>query len=160
MPSPPLADVSDRLARPKRPARKCLPDACHLAPPTSAVPRHDLSASTRLHDGGATPEDRAPRTARTRHHPSLGDSMTSDVSSSPVAVVTGGARGIGLAIGRWFLAHGQCVALLDIDANTLAQSVAALDDPGRLLALHCDVSDPRRVQSAVEAIEARFGRID
>jgi meso-butanediol dehydrogenase/(S,S)-butanediol dehydrogenase/diacetyl reductase len=86
--------------------------------------------------------------------------MTSDVSSSPVAVVTGGARGIGLAIGRWFLAHGQCVALLDIDANTLAQSVAALDDPGRLLALHCDVSDPRRVQSAVEAIEARFGRID
>ena len=86
--------------------------------------------------------------------------MTSDVSSTPVAVVTGGARGIGLAIGRWFLAHGHRVALLDIDAETLAHAAAAIDDGASLLALPCDVSDPRQVQSSVAAIEARFGRID
>jgi len=41
-------------------------------------------------------------------------------------VVTGGSRGIGLAIGRWFLAHGYRVALIDRDAATLDASVAAL----------------------------------
>ncbi len=86
--------------------------------------------------------------------------MTSDVSSSPVAVVTGGARGIGLAIGRWFLAHGHRVALLDIDAPTLDHAAAQLAGTDRVLALHCDVADPARVQAAVDAIAARFGRID
>jgi NAD(P)-dependent dehydrogenase (short-subunit alcohol dehydrogenase family) len=86
--------------------------------------------------------------------------MTSDVSSSPVAVVTGGARGIGLAIGRWFLAHGHRVALLDIDAETLARAAAGLADEARVLALHCDVSDRDRVAASVEAIARRFGRID
>ena len=86
--------------------------------------------------------------------------MASDVSSSPVAVVTGGARGIGLAIGRWFLAHGHRVALLDIDADTLAAAAAALGDADRVLGLPCDVADPARVQSSVDAIAARFGRID
>ena len=86
--------------------------------------------------------------------------MTSDVSSSPVAVVTGGARGIGLAIGRWFLAHAHRVALLDIDAETLARTAADLDDEARVLALHCDVSDPERVRASVDTIASRFGRID
>jgi NAD(P)-dependent dehydrogenase (short-subunit alcohol dehydrogenase family) len=86
--------------------------------------------------------------------------MTSDVSSTPVAVVTGGARGIGLAIGRWFLAHGHRVALLDIDAKELMPAAAALGEPATVLALHCDVSDPKQVQAAVGAIAARFGRID
>ncbi len=88
--------------------------------------------------------------------------MTSDVSSSPVAVVTGGARGIGLAIGRWFLAHGHRVALLDIDAETLAAAAATFAEAehDRVLAPHCDVSDPASVAAAVAAVEARFGRID
>jgi NAD(P)-dependent dehydrogenase (short-subunit alcohol dehydrogenase family) len=86
--------------------------------------------------------------------------MTSDVSSSPVAVVTGGARGIGLAVGRWFLAHGYRVALIDIDAPTLVAAAAGLGDEARVLAQPGDVSDPRAVQSAVDAVVARFGRID
>jgi NAD(P)-dependent dehydrogenase (short-subunit alcohol dehydrogenase family) len=86
--------------------------------------------------------------------------MTSDVSSTPVAVVTGGARGIGLAIGRWFLAHGHRVALLDIDAETLVRAAAGLADEARVLALHCDVSDRDRVAASVDAIARRFGRID
>jgi meso-butanediol dehydrogenase/(S,S)-butanediol dehydrogenase/diacetyl reductase len=86
--------------------------------------------------------------------------MTSDVSSTPVAVVTGGARGIGLAVGRWFLAHGHRVALLDIDVRTLTATAAALGDEASVLALHCDVSDPVAVQGSIDAVAARFGRID
>jgi len=85
--------------------------------------------------------------------------MTPDNSSMPVAVVTGGARGIGLAIGEWFLEHGHRVALLDIDDDTLAQTAARLNDD-RVLAVHCDVSDPRQVQAAVDKVGAAFGRID
>ena len=43
--------------------------------------------------------------------------------ATPVAFVTGGARGIGLACGQWFLDHGYHVALIDIDAATLARTV-------------------------------------
>ncbi|MDP9971937.1 NAD(P)-dependent dehydrogenase (short-subunit alcohol dehydrogenase family) [Variovorax paradoxus] len=81
-------------------------------------------------------------------------------SSSRVAVVTGGARGIGLAIGRWFLAHGYSVALLDIDGATLDQAVAEVAQPAKLLGLHCDVSKPSQVESAAKAVVERFGRVD
>ena len=74
--------------------------------------------------------------------------------------MTGGARGIGLAIGRWFLNHGHRLALIDIDADTLARTDAALADPQRVLAVHCDVSQPDQVAAAVAAVDSRFGRID
>lgn len=81
-------------------------------------------------------------------------------SSTPVAVVTGGARGIGLAIAQWFLANGHRVALLDIDLETLTATAARLNNPQGVLALHCDVSEPAQVQAAIEAVDATFGRID
>ena len=80
-----------------------------------------------------------------------------------VAVVTGAARGIGLAIARLFLERGFCVALLDIDTAMLPPTEAALSDshgPDRVLAIVCDVSDPAQVAAAFERIVARFGRID
>ena len=57
--------------------------------------------------------------------------MNTSLSSLParVAVVTGGARGIGRAIGEWFLHKGYRVALLDNDAPTLDQTVAELAQP-------------------------------
>ena len=83
-------------------------------------------------------------------------------TSSPqrVAVVTGGARGIGLAIARWFLAHEYRVALIDIDAQTLSGTEAALADPERVLALQGDVSQPPQVTRCMAAVVERFGRID
>ncbi len=84
-------------------------------------------------------------------------------SSAPVALVTGGARGIGLAIGRWFLANGHRVAQLDIDAETLASTAAELArevDARRVLAVHADVSNPAQVDAGVGRVEAAFGRID
>ena len=79
---------------------------------------------------------------------------------SPVAVITGGARGIGLAVAQWFLAHGHRVALWDIDARTLQQTEQTLNDAERVLAVACDVSQPDQVQAATAATVARFGRID
>jgi meso-butanediol dehydrogenase / (S,S)-butanediol dehydrogenase / diacetyl reductase len=81
-------------------------------------------------------------------------------SHTPVAVVTGGARGIGLAIGKWFLARNCCVALIDIDHETLAKTETELDAPHRLIALHADVSEPAQVDAAVNAVAEKFGRID
>ncbi|NOT61981.1 MAG: SDR family oxidoreductase [Acidobacteria bacterium] len=76
-----------------------------------------------------------------------------------VAVVTGAARGIGLAIAQKFLATGYRVALLDYDAETLAQTAEALREQA-MLAVECDVSNPTQVQAAIERVVAHFGRID
>lgn len=86
--------------------------------------------------------------------------MTVSTHSTPVAVITGGARGIGLAIGQWFLAHDHRVVLIDIDADTLRKTDAMLNDPQHVLALHCDVSDPEQVQTSIDKVMATFGRID
>jgi meso-butanediol dehydrogenase / (S,S)-butanediol dehydrogenase / diacetyl reductase len=84
----------------------------------------------------------------------------SDKASARVAVVTGGARGIGLAIARWFLAHGQRVALLDIDVETLSRAASELDRPDDVLPIHCDVSSPQQVDDSITKVAAFFGRID
>jgi len=86
--------------------------------------------------------------------------MNASPTATPVAVVTGGARGIGLETGRWFLAHGYRIALLDIDGKTLAAAAAALQRPDEVLALEVDVSKPDQVQRGIDAVAARFGRID
>jgi NAD(P)-dependent dehydrogenase (short-subunit alcohol dehydrogenase family) len=78
----------------------------------------------------------------------------------PVAVVTGGARGIGLAVGRWFLAHGHRVVLVDRDAVTLERAVADVGRPDDLVGIHCDVSVEAQVESAAREVDARFGRVD
>ena len=77
-----------------------------------------------------------------------------------VAVVTGAARGIGLAIARRFLGEQWGVALLDIDGETLAGAEKSLADPDRVLAIVCDVAEPEQIDAAVERVAARFGRID
>jgi meso-butanediol dehydrogenase / (S,S)-butanediol dehydrogenase / diacetyl reductase len=86
-------------------------------------------------------------------------------ANTPVAIVTGAARGIGLAIAHWFLNRGYRVALIDIDADTLTPAAAQLkevlgEEGGRLLALHTDVSRPEQVQDAVQRTVQAFGRID
>ena len=89
--------------------------------------------------------------------------MTSTVplaANAPVAIVTGGARGIGLAIGQWFLARGHHIALLDIDNETLQRSVAAFDRPDAVLALHADVRSPAQVAAGVAQVAAKFGRVE
>lgn len=77
-----------------------------------------------------------------------------------VALVTGAARGLGLATATKFLEQGWRVAMLDILGDTLHAAMVALDQPERTLTLVADVSDPAKVAAAVRETQARFGRID
>ena len=77
-----------------------------------------------------------------------------------VAVVTGAARGIGLATASRFLAEGWRVALFDIDGATLASAVETLESGNHCLAMACDVASPDQVRDAVDQVMDRFGRID
>lgn len=82
--------------------------------------------------------------------------------SERVAVITGAARGIGLASARWFLARGWRVVVLDKDGATLIAAQAELEreSPGRSMAQACDVSDLAQVDALVNKVDTTWGRID
>jgi NAD(P)-dependent dehydrogenase (short-subunit alcohol dehydrogenase family) len=82
------------------------------------------------------------------------------IASEKVALVTGAARGIGLATAKRFLAEGWRVALLDIEGELLHAALTALPSPASVLALRCDVSEAAQVAAALAEIETRFGRLD
>ncbi len=84
--------------------------------------------------------------------------MTTSITK--VALITGAARGIGLATAKRFLAEGWAVALLDIEDTQLREAAASLADPVNVLTLHCDVSDAAAVNAAMARVNERFGRLD
>jgi NAD(P)-dependent dehydrogenase (short-subunit alcohol dehydrogenase family) len=86
-------------------------------------------------------------------HADLSFSLT-----NKVAVITGGASGIGAAIGRAFVTKGARVAVADL-ALDLAEATAAQLGNG-CAAFACDVADPAAVTSTVRAVLDRYGRID
>lgn len=68
-----------------------------------------------------------------------------------VAVVTGGASGIGAAISARLQEHGATVAVLDLNPTGL---------PDGQLGLVCDISNDASVRTAIETVRASFGRLD
>ena len=78
-----------------------------------------------------------------------------------VAIVTGGARGIGAATVRTFAAHDYAVASLDILQDE-GEKVCALvrEGGGEATFYQCDVSDEARVKQVVGQVAERYGRVD
>ena len=77
-----------------------------------------------------------------------------------VAVVTGGASGIGLALAQRFLADGASVVVADVEAKALDEAAAALGDEhgaDRVLAVPTDVRDAEEVDALAAATFDRFG---
>ena len=87
---------------------------------------------------------------------------TSQTPEQPVALVTGAARGIGMAVAEWFLAQGHRVALLDWDPTTLKDTAERLETlhPSQVMALEADVGNPLQVGAAMQAIEQAWSRLD
>ncbi|MFI0470397.1 3-oxoacyl-ACP reductase FabG [Saccharopolyspora sp. 5N102] len=77
-----------------------------------------------------------------------------------VAVITGGAKGIGFAIAENFVAQGAKVVLADINADHAQESANKLGGKGTALGVACDVTDPDAVQAAIEAATGEFGSLD
>lgn len=76
------------------------------------------------------------------------------------AVVTGGARGIGLAVARRVVGEGGRVVIGDVDAAAAASVAAGLGDPGRALGVRCDVTQPDEVEALVQRCLDDFGSLD
>ncbi|OEL15360.1 Sex determination protein tasselseed-2 [Dichanthelium oligosanthes] len=76
-----------------------------------------------------------------------------------VAIVTGGAQGIGEAIVRAFVQHGARVVIADI-ADVAGQALAAELGPQACSYEHCDVSVEAEVERTVRRAVARHGRLD
>lgn len=72
-------------------------------------------------------------------------------------IVTGAARGIGLAATRRFLNSGHTVVMVDRDAEALSEAAARLEN---VLPLALDISAPDQVEAMVREAEAAYGRID
>jgi NAD(P)-dependent dehydrogenase (short-subunit alcohol dehydrogenase family) len=76
------------------------------------------------------------------------------------AFVTGGASGIGLALGRAFAEAGMKVMLADVEADALAAAVKSLHNVGpEVRGVVCDVADPVSVEDAAKASHEAFGNV-
>ena len=78
--------------------------------------------------------------------------------SGKSALITGAARGIGLAFARAYVAEGAQVALADLDAHALAKSVAALGPQAH--AVQMDVTDQNSIDAGIAAAVGAMGGLD
>ena len=81
----------------------------------------------------------------------------SQTPEQKTAIVTGAARGIGLATTKQLLAEGRRVAMVDRDAEALMAEASALEN---VLPVVCDVSQPEQVAAMIAEVAGAFGRID
>ncbi len=80
---------------------------------------------------------------------------------SRVAVVTGGASGIGLGVARQLIADGDHVAILDRNGKAAADAAAELQGQGaKAVAVEVDVAERRSVEAAFTEVRAELGPIE
>jgi len=81
--------------------------------------------------------------------------------SGKVALVTGAAQGIGLAIARRFVVDGAVVAIADINGSAGQAAQAAITKAGGSASFYlCDVAKPAEIAKLLEAVAAQHGRLD
>jgi 3-oxoacyl-[acyl-carrier protein] reductase len=78
-------------------------------------------------------------------------------AADPVAIVTGGAAGIGAASGLAFAEAGYRVVLADVDGDAAERTAAGLRDAA---AIRCDVAEPDEVEALFGTVERDYGRLD
>jgi len=88
------------------------------------------------------------------------NALRGDALAGRHAIVTGGARGIGLAIARRYLAAGASVALWDLDALALAHAMETLAPLGNAVSAVVDVREEDQIARAAAQSQERFGGID
>ncbi|EME98101.1 glucose 1-dehydrogenase [Streptomyces mobaraensis NBRC 13819 = DSM 40847] len=92
--------------------------------------------------------------------------MTSSASHSPfrfenkIALITGGARGMGLAVARRLLSEGAQVVITGRDGERLDAAVGELGGPERVHAVRGDVSRVADADALASAVRERYGRLD
>ena len=78
-----------------------------------------------------------------------------------IAIVTGGAQGIGTGIARRLADEGAMVAILDIQLEKATGVAKAIESKGgKAIALKMDIADSDDVKRAVKEVEGKFGRLD
>lgn len=82
---------------------------------------------------------------------------TSSSLNDQVAIVTGGARGIGLAVATRLAADGARVAIADIDAAVAAEAATTIGE--RAVALRLDVTSEEQWAAGVASVESTFGPV-
>lgn len=82
------------------------------------------------------------------------------VLQNQVALVTGGARGIGRGVAQRLAVEGASVVLVDIDSESADKTAVSLGGPGRHSGLGCDVADAAGVSAVVDRVVSDYGRLD
>jgi len=77
-----------------------------------------------------------------------------------IAIITGGARGIGYAIAERMLDSGASVCLWDIDEERLLIAKSALEKKGRTEIIKVELVSEEEVQQATDKVQSLFGKID
>ena len=86
--------------------------------------------------------------------------MTKDFSNK-IAVLTGGASGIGLSTAEQLAAGGATIVIADIDDTAGENAISSLKNSGeKHLYIHTDVTEESQVSALVQTVHSTFGRID
>lgn len=86
-----------------------------------------------------------------------------ELLKNKVAVVTGGTRGIGLAVVRRFLENGASVALCGSRKETVDKALAKLEEENpqyRVIGLWPDLQNPKEMEEAIAKVKETFGSVD